>query len=146
MVCWSVNVTCWCLCWCVDVLTWRVDMLTWRVDVLTRRVDVLVCWCVDDWFAEEKKYFLAGSASWKKKHFQASTEMWTSGNHFVWCCELDVLVKKYIYFKNTKNTSPHFFLIFSTTKQRDFIAPFVNRQPTKKEIYILRFLEESGTL
>jgi len=73
--------------------------------------------------------------------------MWfAEKNTFKWCCGTDVLVKKYFHFKNTKNTSPHFFLIFSTTMQRDFIAPFANRQPAQKEIYILRFLEESGTL
>jgi len=61
-------------------------------------------------------------------------------------CELhDVETKKHFHFKNTKNTTPRFFFIFSTTKQRDFMAPFVNRQPTQN-LYILRFLEESGTL
>jgi len=113
--------------WCSYVLMmwWCDDAMMWWCD------DVMMWWCDDVmmtvmmWIAG-KKFFLAGSASSKKKILSSWRYVWTAGNAFIWCCDTDVLVKKYFHFKNTKNTSPQFFFIFSTTKQRDFIAPFVN--------------------
>jgi len=72
---------CWCVqcSYCVDSV--HVFMCSGVLTVLTllmqhmntRTHEHMNTWYVNTWFAGKKKYFLAGSASWKKKHFQAAT-------------------------------------------------------------------------